>query len=51
MLAKLDPNNPLLTVPEEVSSTLTEFTARPEPIKAHRRKVAKEIERLEGLKK
>lgn len=51
MLAKLDPNNPLLTVPEEVSSTLTEFTARPEPIKAHRRKVAKEIERLKGLKK
>ena len=51
MLAKLDPNNPLLTVPEEVSSTLTEFTARPEPIKVHRRKVAKEIERLEGLKK
>jgi hypothetical protein len=51
MLAKRDPTNPLLTVPEDVSSTLTEFTARPEPIKAHRRRLAKEIERLEAEKK
>ena len=46
MLERLDPGNALLTVPQDVSKSLKSFTFRPEPIKAHRRRVAKEIERL-----
>jgi hypothetical protein len=51
MLSRLDPKNPLLKVPESVSESLTRFTIRPEPIKKHRRRLAKEIERLGGLKR
>ena len=51
ILSRLDPENALLKVPPEVSSSLKDFTKRPEPIKVHRRKLAKEIERLEALKK
>ena len=51
ILSKLDPANGLLKVPEVVSVSLTEFTVDSKPIKAHRRKLAKEIERLKGLKK
>ena len=51
ILSRLDPENALLKVPPEVSSSLKDFTKRPEPIKAHRRRLAKEIERLEALKK
>ena len=51
MLSRLDPKNPLLKVPESVSESLTRFTIRPEPIKEHRRRLAKEIERLGGLKR
>ena len=46
ILSRLDPKNPLLEVPAEVSESLVRFTVRPEPIKAHRRKMAREIERL-----
>ena len=35
----------------DVSASLTDFTVRPEPIKVHRRRVAKEIERLKGTGK
>lgn len=49
ILSRLDPRNPLLEVPDDVSSSLTEFTIRSEPIKTHRRKIAKEIERLKGI--
>lgn len=51
MLSRLDPHNPLLKVPAGVSASLTDFTVRPEPIKIHRRRVAKEIERLKGTGK
>lgn len=51
ILSRLDPENALLKVPVDVSKTLKHFTVRPEPIKAHRRKLAKEIERMGGLKK
>ena len=51
ILSQLDSANGLLKVPEDVSASLTEFTVDSKPIKAHRRKLAKEIERLKGLKK
>ena len=37
----------LLTVPAEISESITEFTKDPAPIEAHRRKVAEAIETLE----
>ncbi len=46
ILSRLDPANALLEVPSEVSKSQTEFTKRSEPIKVHRLKLAREIERL-----
>ena len=37
---------PLLEVPPDICTSLTEFTTAPEPIHAHRAKVAEAIERL-----
>ena len=37
MLSRLDPANPLLEAPPGVTESLTRFTVRPEPVKAHRR--------------
>jgi hypothetical protein len=37
----------LLTVPSDISESLTEFTKDPAPIEAHRRKVAEAVETLE----
>ena len=51
ILSRLDPENAFLKVPVDVSKTLMNFTVRPEPIKVHRRKLAKEIERLGELNK
>ena len=51
LLSRLDPRNPLLVVPKSVYSSLVSFTIDPEPIKTHRRRLAKEIERLVKLKK
>ena len=48
ILSRLDPKNPLLAVPAEVAESLTRFTTSPEPIKAHRHRLAKEIARLKG---
>jgi hypothetical protein len=39
----------LLTVPDEISSSLTRFTEDPAPIEAHRRAVAQALERLSRL--
>ena len=44
ILSRLDPGNGLLTVPSDVSRSLTDFTNRPEPIKRHRRALARAIE-------
>ncbi len=49
ILSRLDPSNPLLQVPPEVTTALDRFTTRPGPIKAHRRKLAREIARLSGI--
>ncbi len=46
ILSRLDPGNALLEVPADVSKSQTDFTNRPGPIKAHRLKLAREIERL-----
>ncbi|MBR1837845.1 MAG: DUF4091 domain-containing protein [Kiritimatiellae bacterium] len=46
MLWMLDPLNPLLEVPPEVTRSRTEFSADPEPLEKHRLKLAREIERL-----
>ena len=46
ILSRLDPANALLEVPSDVSKSQTEFTRRSGPIKAHRLKLAREIERL-----
>ena len=43
---RLDPENPLLKVPEAVYRSLTDFTRDPAPIEEHRLKLAREIERL-----
>lgn len=48
MLSRLDPKNPLLTVPKSVYSSLTSFTIDPDPIKVHRRKLAEAIELIRG---
>ena len=48
ILSRLDPGNALLEVPADISKSQTEFTRRPAPIKAHRLKLAREIERLSG---
>ena len=46
ILRRLDPDNPLLAVPPDVTTALDTFTTRPGPIKAHRLRLAREIERL-----
>ena len=46
VLRRLDPDNPLLSVPPDVTTDLDTFTTRPGPIKAHRLRLAREIERL-----
>jgi hypothetical protein len=48
MLKKLDPANPLLKVPPEVSASPTEFSIDPIHMERHREKIAREIERLSG---
>ena len=48
ILRKLDPQNPLLAVPAEVSRSLSDFSKSPAPLEAHRMRVAREIERLCG---
>ena len=45
MLHRLDPSNPLLTVPKSVYRDLFSYTHDPEPIECHREKLAREIER------
>ena len=46
MLKRLDPANPLLTVPKDVYRTMTDFSVDPSPMEAHRIKLAREIERI-----
>ena len=46
MLKKLDPANPLLKVPPEVSASPTEFSIDPVHMERHRAKLAREIARL-----
>ena len=46
ILKRLDPANPLLTVPENVSKSLSDFSKSPVGIETHRIKLAHEIERL-----
>ena len=46
MLKKLDPANPLLKVPPEVSASPTTFSVDPIHMENHRAKLAREIERL-----
>lgn len=51
ILQKLDPQNPLLAVPAEVSRSLSDFSKSPAPLEAHRMRVAREIERLRRKRK
>lgn len=46
MLQKLDPGNSLLKVPPTVSRALDDFSSSPAGIEAHRKLLAREIERL-----
>ena len=46
ILRRLDPGNPLLTVPEDISKSLDDFSKSPAAIEAQRIRVAREIERL-----
>ena len=46
ILKKLDPNNPLLKVPPEVSASPVEFSIDPVHMERHREKLAREIVRL-----
>ena len=48
ILARMDPENPLLKVPKAVYSSMTEFTDDPAPIKEHRRRLAAAIEKLKA---
>lgn len=48
ILRRLDPDNPLLTVPEDISKSLGDFSKSPAAIEAQRIRVAREIERLSG---
>lgn len=43
ILKKLDPANPLLKVPPEVSASRTEFSIDPVHMERHRTKLAREI--------
>ena len=46
VLKKLDPSNPLLKVPADVSKSLSEFSKSPDGIRRHRERLAAEIEKL-----
>ena len=48
ILRRLDPQNALLTVPPDVTASMTEFTRDPTPMQRHREKLAREIVRLGG---
>ena len=50
ILKRLDPKNPLLAVPADVTSSLTEFSKAPAPMARHRLKLAREIERLKFVR-
>ena len=45
ILKRLDPKNPLLAVPRDVSASLKDFNRDPVPLESHRIKLAMEIER------
>ena len=45
MLRRLDPKNPLLAVPLDVTASMTDFTRDPAPLSRHRERLAREIER------
>jgi hypothetical protein len=46
ILKRLDPSNPLLKVPQNVSKSLSDFSKSPAGIEKHRTLLAREIERL-----
>ena len=46
MLRRLDPKNPLLAVPADVTASMTEFARDPAPIARHRERIARAIERI-----
>jgi len=46
LLKKLDPNSPLLKVPESVSRSVNEYSTAPDALESHRMLLAREIERL-----
>ena len=46
ILRRLDPQNVLLSVPPEVTASMTEFTRDPTPMLRHRERLAREIVRL-----
>jgi hypothetical protein len=48
ILKGLDSDNPLLKVPPTVSKALDDFSKSPSGIEAHRRLLAREIERLKS---
>ena len=50
MLKRLSPSNPLLQVPDSVTSAMTEFAFDSSAMEAHRLRLAREIERLDSLK-
>ena len=46
ILRRLDPMNPLLVVPQDVTASMTEFTDDPAPMARHRERIARAIERI-----
>ena len=48
MLKKLDPKNPLLAVPADVTTSTDEYSTDPSGMERHRIRLAKELERLCG---
>lgn len=46
ILRRLDPSNPLLRVPHDVTTSLTEFSLSSDAIETHRIRVAREIEKI-----
>lgn len=48
MLRRLDPSNALLSVPTDVTASMTDFTRDPSPITRHRLRLAREIVRLKA---
>ena len=51
MLKRLDPGNPSLTVPPEVSASPTEFSIDPSHMERHRARLAREISRIVDARK